>query len=156
MNRRTLALGGAIALPAGFAAFHAAAGAPPASSHSRPRGVRRDADSALRRAHRDYFASRQEELRICDEPAYPAFSAEDVAQNSALEGAQGRSEEAMREASKLPASTTEGLRLKGVVLSHAMAAAKDFLLDATNAETQLAISIAADIARLIPAAGGQA
>ncbi len=149
MNRRTLTAGAAIVLPAALIAFHAGAEPPPPHPHP-------DADAAIRRAHRAYFAAREEEQRICEEPAHPAFSPEDEAQNDALGAAQERGEEAMRQASQLPASTMEGLRLKGAILAEAMMAAKDFALDAHSAEIQLTASVAADLAQLLPPEGGQA
>jgi hypothetical protein len=158
VNRRSLAIGAAIALPAGFAAFHAAAGAPPAPAPSRPRCGRRDPDKAIRDLHRAYFAAKDDEVRICAEPAFTACSAKDKDQDARLGEAMCRQDDAVEAVGKKPAATLVWLGLKAAVFNDAVKAllAGHFEIDQDDRALLLAASIGADITRLVASEGVQA
>jgi hypothetical protein len=150
VNRRTLALGAAITLPAGFAAFHAGAGSPPT-----PARRRATADRAIRAASARYWATREADMAMDALPPAPFGSAECERREAEGDRIIEAREDAMRMAAGLSAASIEGLRLKAAMLGDALDHAKGLMLEACHKEWQLAASVAADVAKLIPAEGGQ-
>jgi hypothetical protein len=57
-------------------------------------------------------------------------------------------------AAGLSAASIEGLRLKAAMLGDALDHAKGLMLEACHKEWQLAASVAADVAKLLPREGG--
>ncbi|MBO1073366.1 hypothetical protein [Roseomonas marmotae] len=149
MRRRALAAGAAIVLPAAFVAFHADGAAPPASP-------RHDADTPIREAHRAYFAARKVEAVICAGPAFPFGSTENLRQEAEQDGAVERMGRALLAVTKAQARTLEGLRLKAQMLAEEVAQSKGLSMGTDSCQLQLAASVAADIARLVPVEGAQA
>jgi hypothetical protein len=152
LNRRSLALGAAIALPAGFAAFHAEAGSPPPSAPAR----RTTADRAIRAASARYWATREADKAMDALPEAPFGTDECDRREAETVRLIGVREEAIRAAAALPAASSEGLRLKAAMLGDALKLAHGLLLEDHHEEWQLAVSVAADAERLLPAEGEQA
>jgi hypothetical protein len=156
MNRRSLALGAVIALPAGLAAFHADAGTSPASAPSRHRPCQPDADKGIRDVHCAYFIAREDVKKVEVEPEAPFGSEINDRQEADLTDAVHRCCDALEDASPLAAETILGLQLKSAMLADALVIAGKggFELDGESREFRLAASLCADLARLIQ--GGQA
>jgi hypothetical protein len=156
MNRRSLALGAAIALPAGFAAFHADASAAPAPF--RPRRGRRDPDKAIRDLHRAYFDALEAERRVSAEPHYKGGTPENERQEEVLADAVGRQCDAIEAAGTRQAATLEAVRLKAEIFNDAAkeVLAGAFEIEPDNRVLLLAASICTDLVRLIPSEGVQA
>lgn len=150
MNRRTLAIGAAITLPASFAAFHADASAPPPSAPARRRPT---ADKAIRAASSRYWATIEADKALDALPPVTFGSAEAMRREAEGERLIDDRREAVSLASRSPAASVEGLRLKAAMLADAMERQRGLMLEHRHAEWQLAVSVATDMAKLLPIEG---